>query len=109
MADDHRGRDTVVLDLTAITPIVDYFVISTGTSGRQMLAIADEADQALKARGQKRIGREGLEGGSWILLDYGDVVLHIFSEDSRAAYDLERLWADAERVDWRAELGLPQP
>ncbi|MEX0718862.1 MAG: ribosome silencing factor [Planctomycetaceae bacterium] len=107
IADDHRGRDTVVLDLTEITPIVDYFVLSTATSRRQMLAIVDDADQALKVRGEKRLGREGLDGDSWILLDYGDIVLHVFSEDSRAAYDLERLWADAKRIDWRAELGLP--
>lgn len=107
IADDHRGRDTVVLDLTGITPIVDYFVISTATSRRQMLAIVDDTDRALRERGQEPLGREGLDSDSWVLLDYGDVVLHIFSEESRAAYDLERLWADAARVDWRGELGLP--
>ncbi len=102
VADDYRGQDTLVLDLTGVTPIVDYFVLTTGTSARQMHAIAEEADRALEIEGSRRLGLEGYKTSSWILQDYGDVVLHIFSPESRGIYDLEHLWADASRVDWRA-------
>lgn len=101
IADEYRGKDTVVLDLTDITPIVDYFVITTGANRRQMRAIADEVDRVLSEAGSQRLGVEGYESDSWILQDYGDIVLHIFTAEARALYDLERLWADARRVDWR--------
>jgi ribosome-associated protein len=101
IADDYRGKDTVVLDLTEITPIVDYFVISTAANRRQMRAIAEEVDRVLSERGSQRLGIEGYESDSWILQDYGDIVLHIFTAEARAVYDLERLWADARRVEWR--------
>jgi ribosome-associated protein len=105
VADEYRGQDTIVLDLTGITPIVDYFVITHGTSRRQMHAIAEEADRMLQEEGSSRIGAEGYDSNSWILQDYGDIVLHIFTAEARAIYDLEHLWADARKVDWRAELG----
>ena len=101
VADRFRGQDTVVLDLTDVTPIVDYFVITTGTNPRQMAAIAEEANRTLKADGAKRMGVEGQES-SWILQDYGDVVLHIFTPESRKLYDLEHLWADAQHIDWKS-------
>jgi ribosome-associated protein len=101
VADDYRGKDTVVLDLTSVTPIVDYFVITTATSQRQMRAIAEEVDRVLSAEGSKRVGIEGYNSDSWILQDYGDIVLHVFSADAREVYDLEHLWADATRVEWR--------
>ena len=102
IAADYRGGDTVVLDLTGVTPIVDYFVISTGTSRRQMHAIAEEVDRVLASEGSQRIGIEGYQAGSWILQDYGDIVLHVFSPETRTVYDLERLWCDTERINWRA-------
>jgi ribosome-associated protein len=102
VADDYRGLDTQVLDLTEITPIVDFFVITSATNRRQMHAIADEASRALKADGSVPLGTEGYESSAWILEDHGDVVLHIFSPEARSIYDLERLWADAPRIDWRA-------
>lgn len=101
IAEEYRGRDTVVLDLTAITPIVDFFVISTGATRRQMHAIAEEVDRVLNERGSERVGLEGYRESSWILQDYGDVVLHVFTDDMRQLYDLERLWADAPRVEWQ--------
>jgi ribosome-associated protein len=101
IADEYRGQDVVVLDLRRITPIMDYFVITTATSSRQMLALAEEVNRTVKAHGQSRIGVEGLEGNTWVLEDFGDVVLHIFNADARKLYDLERLWADGERVEWR--------
>ena len=102
-----RGRDTAVLDLTAVTPVFDYFVVTTGSSKRQMVALAEEADLVMKRSGAPKLGGEGDESGLWILRDYGDVVLHVLTDDARDLYDLEGLWGDAERVDWRAALGLP--
>jgi len=102
VADDFRGGDTLVLDLTGVTPIVDFFVLTSGASRRQMHAIAEEVDRIMKAEGNQRMGLEGYSAGSWILQDYGDVVLHVFTSEARSTYDLENLWADAARVDWQA-------
>ncbi len=100
ICEDFRGQDTVVLDLTGITPICDYFVLTTGSSRRQMQAIADEANRVLRESGSLRQGLEGYETSSWIVEDYGDVVLHVFTPDTRALYDLEHLWGDAPRIDY---------
>ena len=104
-ADELRGKDIVVLDLTALTSIVDFFVIATATSNRQMQAMADEVNRILKReRGNTRLNAEGYRTeGNWLLTDYGDVVVHVFTEDGRALYDLEQLWADAPKVAWAAE------
>ncbi|MEP3480889.1 MAG: ribosome silencing factor [Fuerstiella sp.] len=102
-ADEMRAKDIVVLDLTKIASIVDFFVIATGNSRRQMHAIADEVNRQLKGdRGNDRLGVEGYRSeGNWLLMDFGDVVLHVFTEEGRELYDLESLKADATRVDWR--------
>ena len=101
VADEYRGQDTIVLDLTAVTPIVDYFVVTTANSKRQMHAIADETDRVLAAEGSRRLGREGYDNSStWLLLDFGDVVLHVFVPETREIYDLEHLWADAKQIDY---------
>ncbi len=103
IADQLRGQNIVVLDLTGITSIVDFFVIVTGTSGRQMHAVADEVNRKLKHEdGNRRLSIEGYRTeGNWILVDYGDVVLHVFTPEGRALYNLEQLWADAPRIDWQ--------
>lgn len=101
--DDYRGRETVVLDLTGITPICDYFVITTATNRRQMNAIADEVHRRLTESGSRRLGREGYDSSTWVVQDYGDVVLHVFAPETRAHYDLENLWGDAPHVDWQSE------
>ena len=103
ICDDYRGRDTLILDLTGITPICDYFVITTGGNRRQIHAIADEANRMLKESGSRRMGREGYDESSWVVQDYGDVVLHVFTPETRQLYDLENLWADAPRVEWEAQ------
>jgi ribosome-associated protein len=103
-AEDLRGKDSVVLDLTGVTPIVDYFVITTGTSGRQMKALAMEVDRVLRHEGSRPTGIEGKQDSQWILHDFGDIVLHVFSPEARKLYDLEHLWADAPRIDWKARL-----
>jgi ribosome-associated protein len=110
LAEEFRGRDTVVLDLTEVTPVFDYFVITSGTNPRQMRALAEEIRLMMKARGNRTLGTEGDGGeGNWLVQDYGDVVLHVFHPETRKLYDLESLWADAKRIDWRSELGLPTP
>lgn len=103
-AEDSRGKETLVLDLTGVTPIVDFFVITTGASGRQMKAVADEVDRVMRSTGSRPRGVEGEKDASWILHDFGDIVLHVFSPDARQLYDLEHLWADAPRIDWKAAL-----
>ena len=102
IADDYRSRDVVVLDLTGITPIVDYFVVATGTSRRQMHAGADEISRVFKEDGDARLGIEGHDNDSnWTLIDLGDIVVHVQDAEARALYDLEGLWADAPRIDWQ--------
>ena len=87
--------------MTPVTPIVDFFVVTTASSGRQMRAIAEEVEQLMKSHGSRpRIGVEGCDSEIWILQDYGDIVLHVFSPEGRELYDLEHLWADAPEVDW---------
>jgi len=107
IAEEFRGRDTVVLDLTEVTPIVDYFVITTGINPRQMVALAEEVRVQMKVRGSRCQGLEGTHDSTWLLQDYGDIVLHVFTAEARDLYDLEHLWADGKKIDWRAELGLP--
>ena len=107
-ADDLRGKETLVLDLTDVTPIVDYFVISTGASGRQMRAVADEVRSIMRSSGSRPHGIEGENDMSWILYDFGDIVLHVFSREARKLYDLEHLWADAPRVDWKSIIEQPE-
>ena len=104
ICDQFRGEDIVVLDLTGITPLFDYFVIATGSSRRQMHAIVEEVDRVLKQEGSRRRGIEGYQESSWIVEDYGDVVLHVFTDESRENYDLEALWGDAPRVNWQSVL-----
>lgn len=105
IADQLRGQNVLVLDLTKVTSIVDFFVIATAASQRQAHAIADEVNRKLKHEdGNRRISIEGYRTeGNWILTDYGDVVLHVFTPEGRALYNLEQLWADAPRVEWQKE------
>ncbi len=103
IADQDRGQNIVVLDMTKVTSIVDFFVIVTATSQRQAHAIADDVNRKLKHEdGNRRISIEGYRTeGNWILTDYGDVVLHVFTPEGRELYNLEQLWADAARIDWQ--------
>ena len=86
------------MDLTGISPATDYFVIATGTSDRQMRALTDEICQDAKKEGTFRFGRAGYEQGRWILVDFVDVVIHLFDAEYRDYYDLELLWGDAKRL-----------
>jgi len=98
LAGERNCTDIVVMDLTGISPATDYFVIATGTSDRQMRALTDEICQDAKKQGTQRFGRAGYEQGRWILLDFVDVVIHLFDAEYRDYYDLELLWGDAERL-----------
>jgi ribosome-associated protein len=101
IADDNRGRDILLLDLREATPLVDYFVIVTAASRRQSHAIADEVDHEMKQRREHKLGMEGSEEGRWVLIDYGDFVVHVFSPEAREYYALEEIWGDAPRLDWQ--------
>ncbi|MCK4294164.1 MAG: ribosome silencing factor [Planctomycetes bacterium] len=98
LAGGRHCTDIVVLDLKGKSPATDYFVIATGTSNRQMRTVADEICQAARDQGLQRFGRAGYDQARWILLDYVDVVIHIFDSEYREYYDLELLWGDAERL-----------
>jgi len=98
VAAERYCSDIVVLDLSGKSPATDYFVIATGTSDRQMRTVADEINEAARKVHYQRFGRAGYEQARWILLDYVDVVIHIFDSEYRDYYDLELLWGDAERL-----------
>jgi ribosome-associated protein len=98
--DDFRGKDTVVLEVSHITPLFDYFVITTGTNPRQMRAIAEGADAMMKENDSPKVSVDGRDSSNWIVQDYGDVVLHVFTPEGRSQYDLEGLWGDARRIEW---------
>ena len=104
-AADRQAEDIVILDVHELIVITDLFVICTGTSDRQVKTVVEEVEKALRALGQKPVRREGEQEARWVLLDYVDVVVHVFAEEEREYYDLERLWRDAPRVGW-AEDGL---
>ena len=109
-ADAKLGVDTVVLDVGDVLAITDAFVITSGTNARQVRSIAEDVEaQLTEAGGPKPVRVEGLDDARWILMDYGAFVVHVFLDDARRFYELERLWSDVPRLDWRgaheAEVG----
>ena len=98
--EENHCTDISVLDLRGVSPVCDYFVIATGTSERQMRAVADHIKEKAKSHGDQPYGVAGYGEASWIILDYVDVVIHLFNEDQRAYYDLETLWGDSPTVSW---------
>jgi ribosome-associated protein len=101
IAEEMHAEDVVILDLRGISSVADFFVIGTGTSDRQMRAVADAVKEYGRGVGQKPYGMSGYESPSWLLLDYVDVVIHLFDPAKRRYYDLELLWGDAPRIEWR--------
>ena len=97
-ADAKQAQDIRVLDLREIASFSDYFVICSGSNPRQIQTIADEVEQRLKKLGERAHSIEGYENAEWVLMDYGDYLVHVFSEKARLYYDLERLWRDAKPV-----------
>ena len=98
LAAERRCTDIVALDLRGKSPVTDYFIIVTGTSDRQMRTVADEVSAIGKQQGYSLFGQAGYEHARWILLDFVDVVVHIFDGRHREYYDLELLWGDAEKL-----------
>jgi ribosome-associated protein len=97
-ASQKKAEDIVVLDLRRVASFTDYFVICTGRSGRQVQAISDQVEEELRQAGRRPMHIEGYSNAEWILLDYGDFIVHVFNPTARRFYDLERLWRDAEPV-----------
>jgi ribosome-associated protein len=90
----------VVLDVRGISPITDYLILATGTSPRQMRSVCDDLAEWADAQGVSSHGADGLTSESWILIDFFDVVVHVFSQEARQFFDLDSLWGDAKRVEW---------
>lgn len=97
-ADDKQGEDLVALDVTGQLPLTDIFLLVTGRNERNVVAIAGEVEDKLIEAGQKPLRREGRGEGRWVLLDFGDLVVHVFHEEDRMYYSLERLWRDCPAI-----------
>ena len=97
--DSKKAEDIKVIKIGDLTVIADYFVIADGTSSTQTKTLAEEAEFRMKENGEEPLRVQGNNGSNWIILDYGDIVVHVFSRDQREFYNLERLWRDGEDVD----------
>lgn len=97
--DSKKGMDIKLLKIDRVSTLADYFLICTGTSNTHVKTLCDYVEYAVEQVGEPLIGREGHRGNTWVLLDYGCLVVHVFTDEARKFYDLERLWADAEVVD----------
>ena len=104
--DEKKGMDIRLLKIDRVSSLADYFLICTGTSNTHVKTLCDYAEYSMDQLGEPMLGREGHRGNSWELLDYGSVVIHVFTDEARKFYDLERLWADAEQVDLK-DIVLP--
>ncbi|MHB8840915.1 MAG: ribosome silencing factor [Candidatus Aquicultor sp.] len=99
-ASDKQASDIVIIDISKILIIADYFVICSGQTNRQVQTIAESVADKLREQKVRKVGIEGDRLGNWVLLDYGAVVIHVFTQDQREFYSLERLWADAPHHKW---------
>jgi len=106
--DDKKAQDIVILDLRKISQVADYFVIASGSNPRQLNAMGKAVQEAMSVVGVRPIGIEGAEQDRWVLLDYGDIVLHLFDPEWRKLYDLELLWGDAPRLEWKPQTPTPK-
>ena len=97
--DEKKGMDIKLLRINDVSSLADYFLICTGTSNTHVKTLCDHAEYTLEQLGETMLSREGHRGNTWELLDYGSLVVHVFTDEARAFYSLERLWADAEQVD----------
>ncbi len=104
--DSKRAEDIQLIGIRDLTIVADYFVIANGTSNTQTKALADAVEFEMKQKGAEPIRVEGYQGATWIILDYGDIVVHVFYKETRSYYKLERLWSDGEQVDIKKYLAL---
>jgi len=106
---DKKATDALILQVAPLTSVADYLVIGSADSDRQASAIADHIDGILSRSGSKPLSIEGRRSSQWVLMDFGDVIVHIFRQDVREHYALERLWADAKRIAVPGEPPVAQP
>jgi ribosome-associated protein len=105
-ADDKKAERTMVLFVGDVLSITDYFVITSASNRRLVRTVVDEIEEVVRDRhGRSPLRVEGISEQQWVLIDYGDVVIHVFSEDVRAYYEIERLYRDVERIDWQNDQG----
>ena len=107
LAANTRCHNVVVLDVGGISPITDFLVLATGTSPRQMKTVCDDLEEMAGEKGEKPMSRVGDDSASWTCIDFVDVVVHVFSQDARGYYDLDGMWGDAARVEWREDGDSP--
>lgn len=105
---DRKAFDVVVLDLSGLSSVTDYFVICTGRSDIQVRAVCERVREGMKQAGHAPLSVEGIQHGHWGLLDFGEVVVHVFQSETRALYDLERLWVDAPRWTYESPSAIEQ-
>lgn len=98
-ADNKKAFDIKLLDISNITTIADYFIFASGNNERQVMAIADEIEDKMYELGYDVMSKEGYRAGRWVLLDYGDIIVHVFHKEDREFYNLDRLWIDAKEID----------
>ncbi len=103
MAAATRCKDVVILDVSAISPITDFLVLATGSSGRQMSSVCSDIEEMGRPIGFKALAQSGIEGDMWMVQDFVHIVVHVFSQTARQFYDLDNLWGDAKKVEWQAE------
>ncbi|MBM6750561.1 ribosome silencing factor [Mediterraneibacter glycyrrhizinilyticus] len=96
---DKKGEDIKIIDITGVSVLADYFIIATGNSDSQVNALVDNVEEELHKAGFPLKQREGKASGSWVLLDFGDIIVHVFDRENRLFYDLERIWKDGEYID----------
>lgn len=103
IADNKKAEDVSIYDVRKLTYITDFFVICSGFNNRQLQSIANDIELELQKEGIRPLGIEGYSDAQWILLDFGDVVVHLFDKDKRHFYDIELLWGDAPKLHWKAD------
>lgn len=102
--EDKKGENISIIDISGISPLADYFIITNGTSDSQVRALVDNVEEKMHEAGHSQIQREGMQSGNWVLLDYGDIVVHIFDKENREFYHLERIWNDGKKIESPEEL-----
>lgn len=102
--DEKKGEDIRIIEISGISVLADYFVITNGTSDSQVKALVDNVEEKMHKAGYVQKQREGVTAGNWVLLDYGDVIVHVFDKDNRGFYNLERIWNDGKKVEDLEEL-----
>ena len=98
-----RCHNVVLLDVRGVSPVTDYLILATGTSTRQMRTVCDELAEMAQERGIRPLSQSGIEGDTWMLIDFVDVVVHVFNEEARQFYNLDGLWGDAEKIAWESD------